>query len=146
MVRYNKGIMISRIFLATDGSSFSEMAGSYAIYLAGCTGASMTAFHVIQIKPPQSVSPKAVDRVMVRRAELCFDGLLERAGKADLGIETKIVTSRSTVDAILEEAEGGGYDLIVMGSRGTSGITKILLGSVSEEVVKKAPCPVLIVR
>jgi len=138
--------MISRILLATDGSSFSELAGEYAIYLAELSGASLTAIHVIRVTPPQPVSPEAVEREKIRRAELCFDGVLERSGRKDMRIDTKIVVSRSIREAILEEAEEGGYDLIVMGSRGTSGITKLLLGSVSEEVVKKASCPVLIVR
>jgi nucleotide-binding universal stress UspA family protein len=138
--------MLSRILFATDGSSFSEQAGNYSLYLAGISGASITAFHVIHLTPPQSVSPSTVDREKKRRAELCFRSIMERAEKEKLNVETKIAVSRSAREAILEEAEDGEYDLVVMGSRGASGITKILLGSVSEEVVKKAPCPVLIVR
>jgi nucleotide-binding universal stress UspA family protein len=46
---------------------------------------------------------------------------------------------------IIEAAAAGGYDLIVMGRRGRGGVTKLVLGSVSEKVVKGAGCPVTVV-
>ena len=60
-------------------------------------------------------------------------------------IETELAWGHPA-DVIVEKARQGGYHLIVMGSRGLGAISSLLLGSVSDRVVKLAPCPVLIVR
>lgn len=51
-----------------------------------------------------------------------------------------------TVSEILREAKEGAYDLIVMGTHGRSGLKHMLVGSVAENVVRSAPCPVITVR
>jgi nucleotide-binding universal stress UspA family protein len=66
--------------------------------------------------------------------------------KAKLPCGTKMIQDRHPADAILEEACGGGYDLIVMGSRGLSKRDSRKLGSVSQEVADRAVCSVLLVR
>lgn len=48
--------------------------------------------------------------------------------------------------AIVERAASGGYDLLVLGTQGRTGLSHLLLGSVAEKVVRRAPCPVLTVR
>jgi universal stress protein A len=48
--------------------------------------------------------------------------------------------------AIVERAQSGGYDLLVMGTHGRTGLSHALMGSVAEKVVRRAPCPVLTVR
>jgi nucleotide-binding universal stress UspA family protein len=60
---------------------------------------------------------------------------------------TEIVASpTSVVPAVVEYAEKNHFDLIVVGTRGRSGLTKLLLGSVASGVVAQARCPVLIVK
>ena len=49
-------------------------------------------------------------------------------------------------DAIIDAAEQGGYDLIIVGSRGLNAVARFLTGSVSSRVVAHAPCSVLVVR
>jgi len=51
-----------------------------------------------------------------------------------------------TVQGILKTAREGGFDLIVMGARGVSKIRELLLGSVSDGVIRNAPCPVLVTK
>jgi nucleotide-binding universal stress UspA family protein len=48
--------------------------------------------------------------------------------------------------AIVERAASGGYDLLVLGTQGRTGLSHVLMGSVAEKVVRRAPCPVLTVR
>ena len=48
--------------------------------------------------------------------------------------------------AIVERAASGGYDLLVLGTHGRTGLSHVLMGSVAEKVVRRAPCPVLTVR
>jgi nucleotide-binding universal stress UspA family protein len=60
-------------------------------------------------------------------------------------IETAVVTGKPA-DAIVRDIERCGTDLVVLGARGASAVTRLVLGSVSEAVLHHAPCPVLIVR
>ncbi len=138
--------MISRILLATDGSAFSELAGEYAIYLAEKLGARLTALHVLKIEPPKRLSPEEVDEEKARAAKIIFHHLEKTAAERGVKLETKVLISRDVSEAIVEEAKLGRYELLVMGSLGKTGLKKLLMGSVSEQVVKHAPCPVLVVR
>lgn len=64
----------------------------------------------------------------------------------DQGFETVgLLVQGQTVPALLKEAEKLGADLIIVGSHGRSGLQKFLLGSVSQEILPKAPCPVLVI-
>ncbi|GBE55406.1 MAG TPA: universal stress protein [Euryarchaeota archaeon] len=137
--------MIKKILLATDGSAFSEKAGKYAIYLGKKLEAEVTALHVIELKPPRFLSPEDIDRQKAVMAKDCFNVLKKRAENKCVKLSTLILVSRSTARSILDESEDG-YDLIVMGSLGKTGLKKLLLGSVSEEVVRKASIPVMVIH
>jgi nucleotide-binding universal stress UspA family protein len=66
---------------------------------------------------------------------------------ADRGVQATTVESIGhPANAIIEAAEQGGYDLIIVGSRGLNAVERFLTGSVSERVVAHAPCSVLVVR
>jgi len=62
-----------------------------------------------------------------------------------LKVSTKLVEGRPS-DKIIETAEKGNFDIIIMGSRGLGGIKEFFLGSVSDRVADEAACPVLIVK
>jgi nucleotide-binding universal stress UspA family protein len=70
---------------------------------------------------------------------------VERFKALDLQVEGEVVEGRPD-EAIIKSAESSGADLIVVGSHGRTGLTKILLGSVAERVIGHAICPVLVVR
>lgn len=137
---------IRKILLPTDGSAFSERAMRYAIFLACCLSASLTGLHVIQIRAPKDLSPENVDKQTIQRAHLCLKRVEEEAEGEVLEVDTKTLFARSISNAILEELEKGGYDLVVMGSHGITGFKKFVLGSVSEAVVHRAKTSVLIIR
>src|SRR5207248_3655533 len=61
-------------------------------------------------------------------------------------LEHKLVLSADTVPEIERVAEEEACDLIVMGTHGRTGLTRVLMGSVAEAVLRQAPCPVLTVR
>jgi nucleotide-binding universal stress UspA family protein len=70
-----------------------------------------------------------------------------KGGEKSLSIKTQIIQeSISVVSSILEYAENEKIDLIVVGTRGRSGIKHLLIGSVAEGVVTYAHCPVLVVK
>ncbi len=74
-----------------------------------------------------------------------FETARERADTAGVEVETE-TTIGSPADAILEYAENNGIDHIVMGSRGRSGLSRLLLGSVAETVVRRSSVPVTVAR
>jgi len=78
-------------------------------------------------------------------AEELFDEIAALTDGTDLSIEREIEVGKPT-RAIVEFADENGIDQIVMGSHGRSGVTRILLGSVAEAVVRRSPVPVTVVR
>jgi nucleotide-binding universal stress UspA family protein len=69
----------------------------------------------------------------------------QKAKSEDVQVESTI-REGNTVQEITRLAKGGSFDLIVVGVRGVSKLRELLLGSVSEGVVKHASCPVLVVK
>ena len=63
-----------------------------------------------------------------------------------LEVATNVVVGRPPASMIVERAKSGGFDLIVMGTHGRSGLSHALMGSVAERVVRTASCPVMTVR
>ncbi|ELZ25727.1 UspA domain-containing protein [Halosimplex carlsbadense 2-9-1] len=78
-------------------------------------------------------------------AEELFEEIAALADGTDLSLEREIEVGKP-IRAIVEFADENGIDQIVMGSHGRSGVTRILLGSVAEAVVRRSPVPVTVVR
>ncbi len=138
--------MIKRILLHTNGSDTSNKALEYALYLAKALNASLTAIYVITVKAPKQLEPSNIPKDAGREADECLQGVKEKADSVKLEINTKIMVSRSTSDAITDEATGGDYDIVVMAPTDGGGIPRILSKSVSEEVIRRIAKPVLIVK
>jgi nucleotide-binding universal stress UspA family protein len=97
--------------------------------------------------PAVTPIPLSISSEERKIAEKYLNKVREMAKKARVKVETKIIENRpSIVHAITEIAEKENCDLIVMGTKGRTGIKKFLLESVASGVVTYAPCPVLVVR
>lgn len=125
-----------RILLATDGSQSSEAAAGAAGHLAKQSGLPVTVVSVTTVSHSDARRKEAEHAVAAKVEQLKGMGL-----KA----EGKVVEGRPD-EAIAKLAEDVGADLIVMGSHGRTGLSKILLGSVVERVIGQAACPVLVVK
>jgi nucleotide-binding universal stress UspA family protein len=91
--------------------------------------------------------PLALSEDEKKVAQRLVDGVKEMAKGSGVEVETKIIERHPSVpDAIIQFAEEAGVDLIIMGTKGRTGIKRFLLGSVTESVVHHAHCPVLVVR
>ena len=96
-------------------------------------------------------APASVIESATMELEAWFEGVLsealKKAGKVRprLDVSAKLDTGRPA-EKIIQTAENGNFDVIVMGSRGLSGVKKLLFGSVSARVAEKATCPVVIVK
>lgn len=144
-----KSALIRKILVPIDGSIEAQEAARYAVELALALGAEVTLLHVVQ--PPRLPArfSKMADEELRRELLDVGKGILESAQKgfSDAGITATIeLREGRPADVIMLTAVQGSYDLIVMGSRGLEPSESILLGGVSDQVVRHARCPVLVVR
>jgi nucleotide-binding universal stress UspA family protein len=141
-------IFPTTILLATDGSRDAELARSTAVDLANSTNSELHLVTVVPGYPSYDLYNPAVVEQLRRQAE---DILNEQAEKVEQEggkvVEKHLrIAERYRARQIVQVAKDIGAGLIVMGSRGLGGVRRALLGSVSDSVVRHAPCPVLVVR
>jgi nucleotide-binding universal stress UspA family protein len=145
-------IDLKRILIPTDFSKFSKVALEYAAALAEKFGSELFLLHVAQnlgvmipdmvnvmppILPPEEQMTAAVREALGR---IIKESQLERFKVSPE------VRQGTPFYEIIQLAKEKNIDLIVMGTHGHSGLVHVLMGSVTEKVVRKAPCPVLTVR
>jgi nucleotide-binding universal stress UspA family protein len=147
----------SRILVGIDGSEESMKAAEYAVSITKLYDAELIAINVLTsdigyiYSSPGVESPPLTVREIILLAEdeakLWFDKVKEKANKKEIKIKTEfIIAKRSILQTVLEYAEEQKINLIVVGTRGRSGIKKMLLGSIASGLVTYAPCPVLVVK
>ena len=145
--------------LAVDGSEPSLDAADKAIYLSENNGADLFVIHVIpsdirygniedNTKIQLTGRPlKQIWNMSLEKGQKYVDKVKERTVEKNIKVQTEILVAvNSEVKEIVEYAEKQGVDLIVIGTRGMSGLKRILLGSTSSGVVTYAHCPVLVVK
>ncbi|KJS00497.1 MAG: universal stress protein UspA [Peptococcaceae bacterium BRH_c4a] len=145
--------MYKKIMVPTDGSKKSELAVQQGIQLAGVLKAVVVVLHVIPEIPtlvtPYPDQPGGFLSGLSEELDRSGEEILEKAKDkyADSGVDfqTKLLRG-SAAHEICNEAKKGQYDLIVMASRGMGEIQGYLMGSVSNRVVRRAGCSVLIIR
>ena len=136
------------ILVPTDLSEGAEQAFDYACELARTIGAEVHLLHVIGIPAlgmPEiglAMTSATIDQMVVDNQ----DALDKLAARCTATRGQALVRSGDARDLINQTAKELGVDLIVMGTHGRRGLTRALLGSVAETVVRSAPCAVLTVR
>ncbi len=135
------------VLLATDLSATSNPAEAEALRLAAGLGARLIAVSVIDpgtLKMPGGRYSARVDQVRDER-ESAAQALVARAH--EMGVPTAfLVWEGDPGEAIVDAASAERADLIVLGTHGRRGVNRSLFGSVSDHVVRNAPCPVVVVR
>jgi universal stress protein A len=138
------------LLVPTDFSEGAEEALNYACELARTFGATVHLMHVIGIPAlgvPElgvAVTSTMIDS-LTRENEIALEELADR--KRNLAPFGQVLLRTGDArDMINQTAKEVGADLIVMGTHGRRGISRALLGSITETVVRTAPCPVLTVR
>jgi nucleotide-binding universal stress UspA family protein len=133
---------VRRILLATDLTDASAAATEHALALAAALSAGLLAVSVID--SGRRAPGLRVDQERSIRENRMAE-IVELAARMAVPVEHLIWTGEPG-DAIVEAASAEGVDLIVVGSHGRSGLGRALLGSVSDFVVRHAPCPVMVVK
>ncbi len=139
--------MYKHILIPSDGSELSMKGVQHGLGLAKEIGAKATIFVVSQ--PYQMQSAVMVDSWREGQEEYVeevFAKAKVEAQKLDVEVDAHRATNGSAADAIIDAADTLAYDLIVMASHGRRGISRLLLGSQTAEVVSHSPIPVLVVR
>jgi nucleotide-binding universal stress UspA family protein len=144
----------STILVGIDGSESSIDAADYAIEMAKKDGAQVIALTVNRIPlssyglaTPQDEVKQSKENEDMQEFKEWLDKLSQNAKQNSVQLKKEIINSQMSVEAaIVEYAESEGVDLIVIGTRGNSGIKNMLLGSIASGVVKYATCPVMVVK
>ena len=141
--------LYDRILVPTDGSDEGRLAVQHAIELAVVHEATLHTVYVVNTARyaglPMESSWEGVDELLRSDAEDAVESVREIAANAGLAVESAVIDG-SPSKQIVRYAEETDCDLIVMGTHGRGGIDRLLLGSVTEKVVRSANVPVLTVR
>lgn len=146
-------IAIKNVLVATDFSGPSESAVNYARAMARSFGASLHVIHVFEplwITSADVVGGGVALATMVQGLEDAARKQLEESvteeDRRELHAVAVTLTSESPAREIAHYASEHKVDLVVIGTHGRSGLSRLLIGSVAEKVVRLAPCPVLTVH
>ena len=134
-----------RILVAVDGSDFSMVAVDQAVSLGGICKSQIFVISVVDLYPDQmAVAPNLVE-AMSEEVRKNLDEAKERVDKANIPCETIVHMGGAPHEFITQEAKEKNIDLILMGTHGRTGLKRVLLGSVAQNVIAHAPCPVMVV-
>lgn len=149
--------MYNHILISTDGSELAQKGVDHGLSLAKALGGKVTVITATEPFPMQGAatgvgwvaSPADFDRYELGQKQLADDSLAKVKAVSDkMGVACGIVHVPDTrpATAIVETADQLGCSLIVMSSHGRRGISRLLLGSQTSEVLATAKVPVLVVR
>jgi len=133
-----------KILFPTDLSKNAEWAYFFACSVARDQGAAIIILHVYP--PPIDRSEVVARRQGKGYEEDLWRFLEEYEGGSVPGGVTRQLKEGDTVEEILRVARESNCDLIVMGTHGRTGLGRLVMGSVAEQILRKAPCPVLTVK
>jgi nucleotide-binding universal stress UspA family protein len=148
-----KANIFNRILVAVDGSNSARKAAILAVRLAKRNASELIVATVAP--PPRYISSSRqdlehllnnYDATRSKESEKWVSDIVDMAKSHGVNARGYVRKSSSVVRSITEFGEQLGVDLIVLGTRGQSGIKTLLLRSVSKDVVSHAPCAVLVVR
>ncbi|MGC1135734.1 MAG: universal stress protein [Nitrososphaeraceae archaeon] len=145
-------LAVSKVLVGIDGSDHSFRAAQYALEISKKYVAKLIAVTVTYMPAKSRMSQQEAIEVgaglsEMDKAKKWFESFTQSARENKIDLKTELVNSQRPVDyVILEYAEKEGIDLIVIGTRGRSGLSKIVLGSVASRIVTYSHFPVLVVK
>jgi nucleotide-binding universal stress UspA family protein len=142
-----KPVEVKTILVAVDGSEHSEEAVRYACAMGPPLEAEVILLHVVPMLVSATPYHDTVSDQPFMALQKVGEDILAKAKQiAGNCPVTDMIDHGDPAQRIMEIAEEKNVDLIVMGSRGVSGIKRLFVGSISDKVANQAPCPVMIVR
>lgn len=146
--------MYKHILIPTDGSATADKAVEEGLKFAKWAGARVTVFTAMpeyQVPAGEFVSRDAVslpefERRSMEQAQKLFEGIAPRAREAGVELDTDVALSDIPWQAIIRSAEKNGCDLIFIASHGRKGVSALLHGSETREVLTHSRIPTLVYR
>lgn len=138
---------IEKILAPTDLSELSRLGLEYALELGRGWGSAVTVYHVADAAELGNYKASSLQDLVEKHQRTVSQFLNQHFGDLLPLVEVKEkVEIGSPAANILAAAERDGIDLIVMSTHGRTGLSHLLMGSVTEEIVRRAPCPVFSVH
>jgi len=142
-----------KILVPVDGSDYCKKALDFAINLVKMYSAEMWLVHVAPysnvlftgIGDSEMETYSNIDDLLEKSGQDILNTCLDEAKKQGIQVKIKLLRGNPGIK-IVQYAKNEGFNLIVLGSRGLSGASRFLLGSVSDYVSDNAECPVIIVK
>lgn len=132
-----------RVLVAVDGSERSKEVLVYA--LENCADKEIAVVHVPVTTTEDLFSNEKSGEIAKRRGGRILEEAAEIAEEHGKDIETELVHG-DIANAVVSYADESGADRVIVGSHGRDGAKRVLLGSVAENLARRAPCPVTVVR
>ena len=141
--------MYSKILVATDGSEQNHQAVLEAIGLAKSEKAELHCLYIVDTiafaSLPMDVTWENVYNVLYQEGKEAIELVKKQAKKDGVKFFSSVLEGNPAVE-IVKYAQENSVDLIVVGTLGRGGLSRFLLGSTAEKVIRTAPCPVMVVR
>lgn len=146
--------MSLKMLIATDGSKFSKKAADYGLSLAKKLGYDVLGLYVVNLKSLEIFAIghhddiggyEAADRELTHEGEVALGYITAKGTELGVTLSNRLVRGHPA-EEIIGIARQEDMEMIVLGNLGKTGVEHMLMGSVSETVVRRAPCPVLVVR
>ena len=145
--------MLKKILVPTDGSELSRKAIDGAVDVATRLGSSLIGISVTEPYPYSALSDYAprethaqYEARVKQEASANLAALVEAAKRANIGVETEVVSAFNPYEAIIETAKARDCDTIFMASHGRRGLSGLLLGSETHKVLTHSTIPVVVFR
>jgi nucleotide-binding universal stress UspA family protein len=149
MSETDEPLTIKSILVAVDGSEHSEKAVRYACAMGKPLGADVVLLHVVPMVVTATPYQDTISDQPFLSLQMVGEDILAKAKKLANKCGCEVIDMISHGDPaaqIIDIATERGVDIIILVSRGVSGIKRLFTGSISDKVSKNASCPVMIVR
>jgi nucleotide-binding universal stress UspA family protein len=148
--------MFNKILIPTDGSSLSAQSANAGISFARTNSAEVVAVYVTQpfastigfdgMAAAYAISDEDYDKVSADQAKIYLQHVIDRAETAGVKVSAHAVSNFNVADGIVQAAKDNHCDMIFIGSHGRSGLSRILLGSVTTKVLSLTHTSTLVYR
>jgi nucleotide-binding universal stress UspA family protein len=148
--------MFNKILIPTDGSPLSAQSANAGISFARTNGAEVVALYVTQpfastigfdgMAAAYAITDEDYDKVTAEQAKVYLQAVMDRAATAGVKATSHAVSNFNVADGIVQAAKDYHCDMIFIGSHGRSGLSRILLGSVTTKVLSLTHTSVLVYR